>query len=260
MTASNAKQLHERKVFDRFLAISQLQVHVDTIRPGDPNCREPDIVCDLIGVGPTGFELTRIAQADFMETRSLDDRANEALRSRYAELSPGRKATLDDMYRDADVAVRLSFDGGIKSINTAIPAAFTALESLPRGCTGEWKVPPRRRHGAFRSIYITRYAKQIGPILYVPHPGGWVGDVTVPRLAAKFGRQYNPEPSRRELVAYFAEQPPTLDDVRKPLLNGYLDNLRNFGPFARIWVLNLWAGAIEQQRTAPADGPLTSTY
>jgi hypothetical protein len=93
---------------------------------------------------------------------------------------------------------------------------------------------------------VTRHATLQDPILYVVHPASWVTDVTAESIAAELEKTYSAVPSRRELIAYFAEQPPTLDDVRLPAIDQYLGTLNDLGPFKRLWIVNLWSGKVER--------------
>lgn len=110
---TSAKQEHELQVFGHFLTISNLRVRRETIRLGDADVQEPDIVCEIDGIGAAGFELTRIAEQDFMSTRARWAAIDGQLRGDFASLAPSKHATLSQQYGNAQIGVTLAFARGV---------------------------------------------------------------------------------------------------------------------------------------------------
>jgi hypothetical protein len=238
------KLKHEREVFDQFVRIAKLPVRPGSIRAGNPALMEPDIVADVDGQGSTGFELTRIAEHDFMKTRAAVARVDRALREALSNLPPDEKAVLQAKYGNADIAVWLSFEHSVREIEATFPKVFRLLQSFPDGYSGTWSATTA---GILTDLDVHRIsAPHGGPTIYAQHPGGWLGDVTIESIEKKLRRTYSASPARRELLAYYREEPPISDDVRRPAIREYLDGLEDLGPFDRLWVVNFWSGAIEE--------------
>ena len=66
MRGEKEKVTYEKDVFLRFLSLVDIHVDKSTIRAGDPNKNEPDIMCELIFGGSTGFELSRLTNQTLM--------------------------------------------------------------------------------------------------------------------------------------------------------------------------------------------------
>ena len=62
MYGENEKVAYEKEVFLRFLSLT----NIHTIRAGDPNKNEPDILCEFIHGGYAGFELGRLTNQALM--------------------------------------------------------------------------------------------------------------------------------------------------------------------------------------------------
>jgi hypothetical protein len=212
------QQQEERDAFDRFVSIGGLAVVISSIRLGDVQKSEPDVVCTVDGLGEVGFELTEIVENDFMQTRSIWQKVDQTLRDELQKLPPPTLAAFQAKYANADIGVSFDHKQTEKTMIAAIPSVLTLLHSLPSGVVGAIEAS-NLTGGIVDKIRITRLSASLGPVIYAQHPGGWLGDVTAHRIGNKLGKNYSASPVRRELIAYFRTQPPALADLRDDALD-----------------------------------------
>ncbi len=58
MIKEEKKEAYEKLIFNEFLKKSGVVINTSTISQGDPNKKEPDILCNFIDGKNYGFELT----------------------------------------------------------------------------------------------------------------------------------------------------------------------------------------------------------
>ena len=89
MTQADNKAKCELTVFHKFIQLSGLPVILDSIEHGNPDKREPDILCEIVGQGSMAFELTEFA--DEVLAREID-RLNK-----HPEVTEGNFIRLGDV-------------------------------------------------------------------------------------------------------------------------------------------------------------------
>jgi len=247
---ASAKQEHERRVFDAFVDLSEMPVVTGTIRPGEAGLKEPDIICQIARFGAAGFELTRIAEEDFMEARGQVAHIDRKLRDDFDRLPSARQKRLASKYSDADIGVSFAFGLGFRAVRDAVPRVLDELDKLQPAFAGQHRLDYTGRKDPIQWISVHRIRGLERPILHVVPPASWVSDVTCESIGVKLSKEYSDQPSHRELIAYYAEQPPALDGVRLPAIDEYIGRLSKLGPFTRLWIVNLWSGRIERMKIA----------
>lgn len=68
MNREAQKTLYEREVFGKFLNVSGVDIDRDSIQTGNPNKKEPDILCQYTSGKKVGFELGRLVDPNLMRT------------------------------------------------------------------------------------------------------------------------------------------------------------------------------------------------
>lgn len=242
-----SKEPYERAIFLQFAKLNGLIVDEATLRAGNADLQEPDVICDVAGLGAVGFELRRIAESHFMEAGAQPIKFASMLRKQFAALPANRFSELSQKYADADIGVAFAFEHGGGAIQQALPRVFELLESLPAGFSGQHDVDRFGREQTLKWVTIARSPVLKRPVFYVVPDGTWMSDATVDAIKAKIRKTYSALPTRRELLVYFDEQPPMLDEVRLPATDAYLASLQSLGPFVRLWIVNFWSGTIDRE-------------
>jgi hypothetical protein len=134
----------ELAVFNSFLKEAPLLVDRGSIESRKPP--EPDIVCNVIGVGRIGFELTEIVDESFMIRIAKMAATNRHLNQYWKKTLPEDE---NDIFRSkySDAAILVSYvalpaESASKKLppkrETLSPQIFSFLNALPDGAFGRF--------------------------------------------------------------------------------------------------------------------------
>jgi hypothetical protein len=89
------KSAEERGIFERFAEAAKLEIVPGSIEQLDP----PDIVCNIIGLGRVGFELTAVDDAKELTRMALNARTSTLWTRELASLNSITQARLHSRAR-----------------------------------------------------------------------------------------------------------------------------------------------------------------
>jgi hypothetical protein len=219
----------ERIVFDRFAGAAQLRVIPGTVENRQPP--EPDIYCEIEGLGLVGFELVEIIDSDLARFSSDQISVEAALNA--ASASPDLAA-----YSNALIFVRYVDDASARRRRDAIPSLFAFLRTLAPGFAGDIRIPAGDALArVVRSIGVTRGTFQ-GPHFQV-EAGGFIGDPIVDRVAGKLTKQYGTA-HRLELLGYYESHPVAPGGgMWMKSLESYVQGQLAASQFSRVWIFDV---------------------
>jgi hypothetical protein len=221
----------ERTIFMAFVLASDLPVHPTTVQNRRPP--EPDILCEIDGVGPHAFELIEIIDADFARLTSdqlrLDGSLREAARQVSNELAS---------FSNALVYVRFVGDANARRREAAIPLLFSFLRSLPPGFGGDVTIPQGTDLAAtVRSVRVSRGDFPPGPHFQV-EAGSFIGDPIIERLAGKFSKRYATN-HQVDLLAFYEMHPVRPPETWIADVGRYVATNLTQSQFSRVWIFDV---------------------
>jgi hypothetical protein len=114
----------ERGIFERFAKAAGLDVVDGSITQPDP----PDIVCEIVGLGAVGFELTAVDDTAALTRMALNSRTAEFWAQALASLDPSTRARLRASHSDVQVALEYAEPGHKGERRTAMRAVLERRE------------------------------------------------------------------------------------------------------------------------------------
>lgn len=229
LTVLDPHWAHERTIFLRFLrTVPALGVLPESIRRGDGY----DIACTTNVGDALAFELTEITDANWASIITSMVSAAKLMNDRLKEAHDQSTQTIRTRYWERDIAVKLAPGTGARTLRRLLDPLFTWLASVDPDAVGAMATPAE-----LSSVILqveARYFPGIkGLCFHVPGDAAWIGDVSVPAIRAKFGKDY-PSGIGLQLLAYFHRQPVRPDAVVN--VRGYLEAVMPDEVFSTVWL------------------------
>lgn len=177
----------ELQVFREFAAATQRPILYETISHRDPP--EPDIVCEIVGEGLVGFELTELVDFDFMARLDWVVKTKKVLAQFWKEqLSEFQSQSFGAKYDDAILYFHFGAAVGSRKRNARFFSIFEELLALPDGFIGEALKLDQRFLPVLERVRISR-SRCVGPIFNVDN-FDWLGDPTWETVSNKLSKTY----------------------------------------------------------------------
>jgi hypothetical protein len=254
----------ERGIFERFAKAAGLDVVDGSITQPDP----PDIVCEIVGLGAVGFELTAVDDTAALTRMALNSRTAEFWAQALASLDPSTRARLRASHSDVQVALEYAEPGHKGERRTAMRAVLERLaeqaghyvgplynrfdliapenrsaavdlarerfKAQPAGCNGTLYSLIDPPPPGIRRADVQRFDSfGQGPIAFGISPGGFA-PINLHRIDAKLSREDYRSDQRLELLAYVRwGDAASLEDRD---FADYLAQRVEGTPFIRIWL------------------------
>jgi len=234
---------HENReiaVFKAFAEVSNLQISIDSIKKNTPP--EPDIQCEVKGLGFLSFELVEIVDRNYANLHGKSYTTERELREYYLSLPQDLKDKFDRLYSNAMIFPHFENASTLRQRINLFPKIFDCLLSLDPKFIGVafQDVPEFKSKLKGINVYRGNFK---GPIFDQPFAGS-IGDPTIKRLNSKFQKKYQKNNSLY-LLAYIDLNPMFPDDV---WLNGTKDFVKKSlrtSQFERVWIFDFQQSAIK---------------
>ena len=188
----------ELQVFREFATAIERPIISETITHCNPPA--PDIVCEIIGEGMVGFELTEIVDFNFMARIDLMAKTRKALAQFWKEqLSEFQSQTFKTKYNNALLHFCFNDKAGFQKRSTVFRSVFEELLKLPDDFTGEALRHNQRFLPTLEYVRVAR-GQFVGPNIDV-NSFGWLSDLTKETISNKLSKKYKCD-YPIELLAY----------------------------------------------------------
>lgn len=226
----------ELAIFEIFVRTSSLPVFPGSILKRPPP--EPDILCDVEGEGPVAFELGEILGEEFAGHTYTRPRLRQRFNDEYARLDAMVRADIEARL-GAPPAVIVSFTPGTPSgrwaraIQPILSFLAAHRHTLVAGEVRVWEFP---------ALYALLTDMDVMPATS-GRPGLHAAEMTELTdesrrvLGAKFNKQYHGA-APKELLAYYASQPPSSDPAWVSGIASFIEEHRPFSSFRRVWLFD----------------------
>lgn len=223
----------ERVIFEAFLHCDGAPP-VDTATIETRRPPEPDILCNVSGMGPTAFELVEIVEEDWAQLVSNQIRLEKSLYLAHEQTGE----PLSDAYADALIYLRCLPKVPIKQRERVIPALFDFLMMLEPGVKGDISIGDSSDlAGIVRSVHVSRGDFGPGPFFQVEAVKA-ISDPTAPSIRAKWHRHYQ-TPYAIELLAYYDWHPTTPEVMWIGEVRRFIEANWATSPFRRVWICDI---------------------
>jgi hypothetical protein len=178
----------ELEVFCEFTNASGLPIRFETISHRSPP--EPDIVCEIIGEGLVGFDITELIDHRFMAGLDLMAKTQTALRDFWqSALSSTQSSAFRRKYGNALLHFRFGSNVGDIQRRAAFGPIFEALLAVPDGFVGDaLRLDPRFL--PVLEVVSVRRGSFMGPAIDVDN-FSWIGDPTQTAISKKLSKTYH---------------------------------------------------------------------
>ena len=229
-TSCDQQAREELKVFSLFAKASGLPVR--RVTSGDAGQGQPDILCEIQGVGPVAFELTELVTPTFARELQNGQQLKRLFQDAFA-----KDSVLNQLYHNAHIYIGFQKDAALNHRKAVIPEIVATLREKPDTFKGlVWPLPKQLRR-AVRELTINRGTFS-GPIFDLMEATLREHNY-LKRLESKFQKNYETD-RRMELLAYFAYQPaPTGFDWKSEFHRQVVQKMKR-SAFKRIWVYDCW--------------------
>jgi len=234
---------HEKReitIFKAFAKVSGLQISIDSINKKAPP--EPDIQCNVKGLGFLSFELVEIIDRNYANLHGKNYSTGRKLREYYSSLPQDLKDKFDRLYSNGMIFPHFENASTLRQRIKLFPKIFACLLSLDPQFDGVACQDVPEFKGKLKGINVSRGIFK-GPIFDQPFAGS-IGDPTIMRLNSKFQKKYQKN-NALHLLAYIDLNPMFPDDV---WLNGTKDFVRKSlrtSQFERVWIFDFQQSAIK---------------
>lgn len=225
----------EKRIFSHFSQVAPLPIQTESIQKRQPP--EPDISCQLTGIGLVAFELVEVIDQDFAQR--LNDQINlqARLREYYENLSEEQSNEIDDRFSNASIALTFREDVLLRERVDSIPLLFEYLTERDECWERDQVVPDSLPLGKFVTSVRCSRGEFNGPIFHVASAGS-LSDPILDRVRQKLQNQYVTE-HPMELLAYYDHQPNIPESHWLPPLRSFLEENLSVSNFRRVWVLGV---------------------
>jgi len=218
----------ELAIFNRFAVASGLAIVQDSVEKLPPP--EPDILCNVVGLGDVAFELVELIDEDLAGRSFGQLRLKSMFEESFETCAPSIKAALLSTIGNALVHVTFA-NVGLRQRQSSVVDVFNFLRTIDSDCEGT--LTPESLASTVESIRVARL-DIVGPCFDVDAVGCF-GDPTLGSIQGKWSKRYE-TPHRRELLAYYELQPELPNELWRPTLESFLQQHWSSSPFQRLWV------------------------
>jgi hypothetical protein len=194
-------------------------------------------------VGVVAFEVTEAVDPAFAQQLGDQERLGRVFREEYERLPQAKRLSLEQRLGDAIVHVEFHEDATVRRRRSVVPRVLDALGRLPPQFEGE--VPIQREwnlEGLVTWIGIGR-GSFIGPSFDVSRVVP-VENQLVPRLRDKFGKSYQTNARRVELLVYYYVPMPWAGEW-VPRVKAVLADEMPRSLFDRVWLFAAGARRVD---------------
>jgi hypothetical protein len=240
------KDKREIEVFKQFVEVSRLIIIDDSIRKmPEPH---PDIECQDSFGNKLAFELVELLDENFAVMFDQTVARKDILYSLYDGLSPDLKNALDKLYAHADIY--FTFHDGVtkNKVKQQMPEVFRELLNFPVDLTEARTFSNKTVTRLLEKISIFRSSVN-GPMFSV-NAVARMGDPTPGALRQKFFTKTYKTNYPIELIAYIDGNPMIVESVWRTATEEFFKNNKQFGPFRKIWIIDLNKRSIEFEVSA----------
>lgn len=248
----NSQTEGEIEVFRAFAEAAAPGIDLATIETRRPP--EPDILCLDSNQGLRAFELVELLDNDYARRVGQLFGTKSALYAFIEKLPAEERAAFEARFHNALLYFRYTDRSTLNQRRSSLPRVFEKLAALPEDFAGDALENDPEFSGLLKGVSVSRGRFQ-GPILD-PESGGWIGDPTIPNIAAKFGKKYEAV-CPVELLAYVDGNPMFPDEVWLANLVEHLESEPKPFTFKRVWVFDLRSKTVKLSCDEMAR-PLTS--
>jgi len=231
----------EKKVFKAFCNVGDLPINIDSIENRNPP--EPDIVCEVTGIGLLAFELTEIINSDYANNLNKQIYSINILSDYYSTLSMDQKKQFDKLYMNAMIFPRFQEECTMNKRKKVLPIIFEHLLSLDvkfEGITFENTDKYRR---ILSGIKITRGIFK-GP-LFDSNFATLFNDPTLPAIISKFNNSGSYKSEHPiHLLGYFDLQTRIPEEILLPSIGNFCEESIQKSKFVKIWIFDFQKGEI----------------
>ena len=229
MSAADPHWRHEFPIFTRFLScVPDLGVRADTILRVDGF----DLACTTDTGDELAFELTEITDRPFAAAMAVLIDVPQRLNERLHEGADADARTVQQRYRDHDIAVTLAPGAGARAVRRVLAGLFAWLADTDPHVVAASE-PPVTLRQAIRRVDPRHFPGVNLVCFHVRGQSMWIGDESVAAIRAKFERDYR-QGIGLQLLAYFHRQPARPDAVAN--VRAFLDAVMPDESFTRVWV------------------------
>ena len=223
---------YELRIFKRFASLCNLPIVGDSIEKRDPP--EPDIKCDVKGIGEITFELTELIDRGFanMVGKQIDTKTE--LDKYYNRLNVSEKEDFFTKYSDAIIFIHFENRLSLRKRKALFPSIFKHLFGLNNGFNGNTL---RNNQGFKRKLkWITVSRGVKGPI-FDDIPVSTIGDPSVKTIKAKFLKQYSTN-HPLHLLAFIDLNPMFPDHIWLSNMMEYIASNIQQSQFEKVWIFD----------------------
>ena len=177
----------ERDVFEAFAEAAPFSVLPDSIESRSPP--EPDILCEIEGIGKVGFELTELIDQSYMARIGLLFKTKQLLTNYWKnELDIEDSSLFSKKYKGALLHFEYPPDSKLKERKSVAKIAFTKLLKLPDNSSGEVLKNDTDLAPILNWVNISRL--DLAEIIVDTSSYGYLGDPTAPAIKKKLKKKY----------------------------------------------------------------------
>lgn len=225
----------ELNAFMMFIAASKEPIDPSSVLAKSPPA--PDLECKYLNGDVVAFEMVELLDPDFKRNFEVQQSKVRCFYDHLERMVRPDQEAFYSLYRNADILVNFHDNCSLGSIKASIPNVFSELSALPADFDD--LIDTFTTNGLSKtvmSISVSRGGFR-GP-LFNCQVIGWVGDPCVGTIQNKLNKSYTTA-HPIELIAYINGNPMFPDNVWKPTLDKFMNQLPSLSPFRKLWVLDL---------------------
>jgi hypothetical protein len=219
--------VHERLVFERFVAAAGIRVQPDSIR----RAVGFDVACETVDGDPLRFELTEAVDRGWASNVGAMTETSRLLLSQLRGGDDHDSGVTRSRYHGWDICVTLVPGAGTRRLRPLVGALFSWLAAHSPEQIGSAALP-REFEGTIAKVCATPI-RALWANIYCPGAMMWLGDPTSAAIAAKFAKDY-PVGIGLQLLVYNYHQPARPDAASNA--RAYLDANMSDDVFSRVWL------------------------
>jgi hypothetical protein len=221
--------------FRAFVSTSKEPIEMSSVESKRPP--EPDIACRYLNGSSITFEMVELLDPDFKGTYEIQQGKVQAMYAHLDSMPLSKREAFSKQYHNADILINFHEHLSLNKIKAILPSVFEELAGL--SSTFDDFLNSFSTDGlkdSVQSISVAR-GEFYGP-LFNGQSMARIGDPCVRTVQNKLTKSYTTA-HPIELIAYIDENPMVPENVWKPKLDAFLNELPSLAPFRKIWVLNL---------------------
>ncbi len=222
----------ELRIFKSFATVCDLPIITESIEKRDPP--EPDIKCNVKGVGTIAFELTELIDRGFANMVGKQIETKTELDKHYNGLGERVKQEFFRHYSDAIIFIHFENSLSLRQRKKLFPTIFQHLLSLNDSFEGNTLHHDPEFKGKLKWITITRGVN--GPI-FDDVPVSTIGDPTVTANKTKFLKKYLTN-YPLHLLSFIDLNPMFPDHIWLPSAIEYTKRNIKQSQFEKLWIFD----------------------